>query len=72
MKSKNADMLDIFCELTEKNKDILILVAKGIKVAQEADCQKCEASNYGVRAKKRIAGGVGREWQEKSVLNVSN
>lgn len=35
MESKSADMQDIFCKLSEKNKDIIILVAKGMKIAQE-------------------------------------
>ena len=46
MESKTADMQAIFSKLTEKNKDILILVAKSIKVAQEADCKKCKSANY--------------------------
>lgn len=36
MKSKKTDMQAIFSKLSEKNKDILILVAKSMKVAQEA------------------------------------
>lgn len=32
--SRSADMQAIFSELTEKNKDILILIAKSVKVAQ--------------------------------------
>lgn len=45
MESKTADMQAIFSKLTEKNKDILILVAKSIKVAQEADCKNCKVTN---------------------------
>lgn len=36
MKNKNAEMQAIFRELTEKNKDIVILVARSVKVAQDA------------------------------------
>lgn len=36
MKSKKIDMQAIFSKLSEKNKDILILLAKGMKVAQDA------------------------------------
>lgn len=35
MKSKNTDMQIIFSELSETNKDIIILLAKGMKVAQD-------------------------------------
>lgn len=35
MINRNTDMQVIFDELSEKNKDIIILVAKSIKVAQE-------------------------------------
>ena len=35
MASKNADMQAIFSELSEKNKDIIILIARSVKVAQE-------------------------------------
>ncbi|MEY8330900.1 hypothetical protein AALB81_16525 [Lachnospiraceae bacterium 48-33] len=34
MTTKNAEMQDIFNVLSEKNKDILILLANSIKVAQ--------------------------------------
>lgn len=37
MKSKHTDMQVIFNELTEKNKDIIILIAKSVQVAQEVD-----------------------------------
>ena len=36
MKSKKADMQAIFSKLSEKNKDILILLAKGMRMAQDA------------------------------------
>ena len=36
MESRNADMQVLFSELSEKNKDIVILIAKSMKVAQEA------------------------------------
>lgn len=45
MKSKNADMQAIFSDLSERNKDILILVAKSIKVAQETDDPKIKSVN---------------------------
>lgn len=35
MASRNADMQAIFSELSDKNKDIVILIAKSVKVAQE-------------------------------------
>jgi len=35
MERKNAVMQEIFSELTERNKDIMILVAKSVIVAQE-------------------------------------
>ena len=35
MTSRKAEMEAIFSELSEMNKDIVILVAKSIKVAQE-------------------------------------
>lgn len=44
MKSKSSDMRDIFNKLSEKNKDILILLAKSIKVAQEVERQSCKPS----------------------------
>lgn len=36
MSGRNTDMQAIFSELSETNKDIIILIAKSIKVAQEA------------------------------------
>lgn len=35
MESRNTDMQAIFSELSEKNKDIVILIAKSMKLAQE-------------------------------------
>lgn len=35
MESKDAVMQKIFSELTERNKDIMILVAKSVNIAQE-------------------------------------
>ena len=35
MASRSSDMQAIFSELSEKNKDIVILIAKSVKVAQE-------------------------------------
>lgn len=35
MTSRNTDMQAIFSKLTEKNKDIVILVAKSMRVAQD-------------------------------------
>lgn len=37
MESKKSVMQAIFNELSEKNKDIMILIAKSIKIAQETD-----------------------------------
>ena len=39
MTSKNTDMEILFNKLSEKNKDIVILVAKSIKVAQDTGDQ---------------------------------
>lgn len=39
MKSRNSIMQALFSELSEKNKDIIILIAKSIKVAQITDEQ---------------------------------
>lgn len=44
MKSKRADMQAIFNKLSEKNKDILILLARSMKVAQETTEQACKNS----------------------------
>lgn len=46
MESKRTDMQAIFSQLTEKNKEILIMIAKGMKVSQTGDCEKCKAANY--------------------------
>lgn len=35
MAGRNADMQAIFSKLSERNKDIIILVAKSVKVAQD-------------------------------------
>lgn len=45
MKSRKDDMMNIFNELNERNKDIVILVARSVKVAQE----EIELSNEGSR-----------------------
>lgn len=39
MTSRNTDMQAIFSKLSEKNKDIVILVAKSVKVAQDATAE---------------------------------
>ena len=36
MKNRKADMQAVFAEHSEENKDIMILIAKGMKAAQEA------------------------------------
>ena len=36
MKIKNEDMEMIFNKLSERNKDIIILIAKGMKVEQDS------------------------------------
>ena len=41
MDSKRTDMQRIYGKLSEKNKDILILIARSMKVAQEATEQSC-------------------------------
>lgn len=35
MRSRSTDMQAIFSELSEKNKDIVILIAKSIKITQD-------------------------------------
>ncbi len=44
MGNKHETMQLIFNKLTDKNKDILILVAKSIKIAQEDEKQTCKLS----------------------------
>lgn len=44
MGSRTTDMQAIFNELSEKNKDIVIQIAKNVKVAQEADEQSRKLS----------------------------
>lgn len=39
MEGRSADMQAIFSKLSEKNKDIVILVAKSVKVAQDTTGQ---------------------------------
>lgn len=39
MTSKHSDMQNIFSKLSEKNKDIAILIAKSIEVAQNVSPQ---------------------------------
>ena len=39
MADRKTDMQTIFAELSEKNKDIVILIAKSVKVAQEATAE---------------------------------
>lgn len=49
MKSNNADMQDIFCKLSDRNKDIIILIAKGMKLAQEEQEQVCKKEKQEVK-----------------------
>lgn len=42
MKSENMEMEAIFKQLSERNKDVLILIARGMKVAQEAAHDPCK------------------------------
>lgn len=44
MASKNTDMQAIFSKLSEKNKDIVILVAKSVKVAQDTTVEPSKPS----------------------------
>lgn len=37
-------MQSLFSRLSEKNKDILILIAKSMKVAQEASAKNCKSN----------------------------
>ena len=43
MESKNTIMQKIFNELTEKNKDMMILLAKSISIAQANPKEKCSS-----------------------------
>ena len=45
MKSKKTDMQAIFSKLSERNKDILILVAKSMKIAQETSSPPANTEN---------------------------
>lgn len=40
MNDNMTEMLDVFLKLNEKNQDIALLVAKSIKVAQDASEEK--------------------------------
>ncbi len=42
MEGRNTEMQMIFSELSEKNKDIVILIAKSVKIAQEVTEQSCK------------------------------
>ena len=46
MESKRVDMQAIFNKLSERNKDILILVAKSMKVAQETSEESCKKAKF--------------------------
>lgn len=48
--NRNADMQAIFNELSEANKDIMLLVARSVKVAQEAGKAAKEAPAAGCPA----------------------
>ena len=54
MESKNTVMQEIFASLTENNKDIMILVAKGMDIAQKYPKQECVAANQAVKAQECI------------------
>lgn len=45
MSDRNTDMENIFNALSERNKDIVILVAKSVKVAQEVAEQSTKTSD---------------------------
>ncbi len=36
MTSRRADMQDLFAELSEENKEVMLLIAKSMKAAKEA------------------------------------
>ena len=46
MTGKNTDMQAIFSKLTERNKDIIILVAKSVKVAQDISEQPHKSAEH--------------------------
>lgn len=46
MESKNTDMQTIFSELSDKNKDIVILIARSMKLAQEVAEQSQNPPNF--------------------------
>lgn len=45
MESRNADMQAIFSELSDQNKDIVILIARSMKIAQEVAEQHSKPQN---------------------------
>ncbi|MCI9582418.1 hypothetical protein D3Z50_00725 [Clostridiaceae bacterium] len=56
MESRNICMQAIFSELSEKNKDIVILVAKSIKVAQESAQPPVKPSRRSGRQSPKLPG----------------
>ena len=45
MEDKNATMQDTFAKLTERNKEIIMLMAKGMKLAQETIRENTKAES---------------------------
>ena len=35
MEGKSKDMQDVFCRLTDKNRDVILVIARSLKIAQE-------------------------------------
>lgn len=52
MTSNNIDMKDIFSKLSEKNKDVIILIAKSLKNIQEENVQSYNATTQIIKLKK--------------------
>lgn len=58
MESRNTNMQAIFSELSEKNKDIVILIARSMKVAQEAAEQSHKHSVQTTQSSQKILRGT--------------
>lgn len=44
MEGKSKDMQDVFCRLTDKNRDVILVVARSLKMAQETAEQSLKPS----------------------------
>lgn len=64
MASRNTDMQAIFSELSETNKDIVILIAKSVRVAQEVAEQP---RNPTMQISQLQSGSVKKEMKENEI-----